>query len=60
VIDGLHLLTGNRTKKPLAIAVNGVGKWLRGRDHGGDLTNVQYKPNWNCHHEFPACIMNLS
>jgi hypothetical protein len=27
----------------------GVG----GRDDGGDLTNVQCKPNWNCHNESP-------
>jgi hypothetical protein len=26
---------------------------LRGRDGGGDLTNVQYKPIWNCHYESP-------
>jgi hypothetical protein len=26
---------------------------LRGRDYGGDLTNVQYKLNWNCHYECP-------
>jgi hypothetical protein len=24
-----------------------------GRDSGGDLTNVQYKPIWNCHKESP-------
>jgi hypothetical protein len=29
--------------KPLAIACSGVGKGLRGRDGGGDLTNVQCK-----------------
>jgi hypothetical protein len=31
-----------------------------GRKDGGDLTNVQYKPNWNCHYEFPqynTCIL---
>jgi hypothetical protein len=26
---------------------------LRRRDSGGDLTNVQYKPVWNCHNEYP-------
>jgi hypothetical protein len=20
---------------------------------GGSVTNVQYKPNWNCHYEYP-------
>jgi hypothetical protein len=39
--------------KPLAIASSGVGKGLRGRDNGGDLTNVQYKPIWNCDNESP-------
>jgi hypothetical protein len=32
-------------------------KWDRdkcqGRENGGDLTNVQYKPIRNCHNEFP-------
>jgi hypothetical protein len=26
---------------------------LRGREDGGDLTNLQYKPNHNCHCESP-------
>jgi hypothetical protein len=26
---------------------------LRGRDDGGDVTNVQYKSHQNCHCEFP-------
>jgi hypothetical protein len=30
-----------------------VGIGLRGRDSRGDLTNVQYKPTWNCHNESP-------
>jgi hypothetical protein len=25
---------------------------LRGRDGGDNLTNVHYKPIWNCHNEF--------
>jgi hypothetical protein len=25
---------------------------LSGRDNGGEVTNVQYKPNQNCHYEF--------
>jgi hypothetical protein len=40
-------------KKTLAIALNGVGRSLRGRDNEGDPTNVQYKPIWNCHNESP-------
>jgi hypothetical protein len=35
----------------LAIALSGVGKRLRGRDDGGNVTNVQCKINWNCHYE---------
>jgi hypothetical protein len=27
---------------------------LRGRDVGGDLTNVQYKPIWDYHSESPV------
>jgi hypothetical protein len=42
MVDGLHIFIQNRTKKPLAIAVDGVGRGLSGRD---DVTNAQYKPN---------------
>jgi hypothetical protein len=52
--DGLHIPIWNRTKKPLAIALSaGVGRGLRGRDNGGNVTNVQYKCNQNCHYKFP-------
>jgi hypothetical protein len=40
-------------KKPLAIALSAAGRGLRRRDGGGDLTNVQCKPIWNCHNESP-------
>jgi hypothetical protein len=53
MVDGLHILTQNRTKKPLAIALSGAWRGLRGRDGGGDLTNVQHKPIWNHHNESP-------
>jgi hypothetical protein len=53
MVDGIHKPTWNRTKKPLAIALSGVRRRLRGRDDGGDVTNVQYKSNWNCHCESP-------
>jgi hypothetical protein len=53
MVDGLHILIQNRSKKPLAVALSGAGRWLRGRDGGGDLTNVQYKPIQNCHYESP-------
>jgi hypothetical protein len=41
----------NRTKKPLAIALSGAVRGLRRRDDGGDVANVRYKPNQNCHCE---------
>jgi hypothetical protein len=40
MVDGLHIFIQNRIKKPLAIALSGAGRGLRGRDDGGDLTNV--------------------
>jgi hypothetical protein len=54
MVDGLHILTWTRTKKPLAIALSGSGREVRGREDGDDLTNVQYKPNQNCHYESPS------
>jgi hypothetical protein len=47
------------TKKPLAIALSGMGRGLRGRDDGGKVNNVQYKINRNCLYETP-CILNIS
>jgi hypothetical protein len=41
MVDGLYIHTQNRTMKPLAIALSGVGRGLQGRDGGGDLTNVE-------------------
>jgi hypothetical protein len=35
------------------------GKGVEGRDGGGDLANVQYKPTWNCHNE-SSHTMNVS
>jgi hypothetical protein len=40
-------------RKLLAIVLSGVGRGLRGRDGGGDLTNLQYKSNWNYQNESP-------
>jgi hypothetical protein len=40
-----------KNKKALAIALRRMGRGSRGRDVGGDLTNVQYKPIWSCHNE---------
>jgi hypothetical protein len=51
MVDGFHTPIWNRTKKPLAIALSGAGMGLKGRGDGGDVTNVQYKSNWNCHCE---------
>jgi hypothetical protein len=38
-------------QKPLAIALRGSERRLRGRDGEGDITNVEYKLIWNCHYE---------
>jgi hypothetical protein len=53
MLDELHIPIWNRTKKPLAIALSGVRKGLRGRDDGGNINNVQFKSNLNCHYESP-------
>jgi hypothetical protein len=54
MVYGLHIPIWNRTKKPLAIAVNRVGRGLRGRHNGSNVTNVEYKCNWNFHNESPS------
>jgi hypothetical protein len=46
MVDGLHILLQNRTKKPLAIVLSGPGKESKERGGGGDLINVQCKPIW--------------
>jgi hypothetical protein len=51
--DRFHKPIWNRTKMPLAIALNGAGRGLRGRDNGGNVNNVQYKSNQYCHYEYP-------
>jgi hypothetical protein len=53
MVAGLHIPRWNRTKKPLAIALSGAGRGLRGRDDGGGVSNAQYKFDWNCHYESP-------
>jgi hypothetical protein len=64
MVDGLHKHIQNRMKKPLAIALSGVEKCLRGCVWGGDggkeLTNVQCKALQNCHNLSPPCTMNIS
>jgi hypothetical protein len=37
MVDGIHMLIWGRTKKPLVIALSGVGRGLRWREDGGDL-----------------------
>jgi hypothetical protein len=56
MVDGLHILVWNGTKRPLAIALSGVGRRWRGRDDGDNVTNVQYNPNWNCHYDSPLVL----
>jgi hypothetical protein len=52
MVDGLPIPT-YRTKKPLAIALSGVGRGLGRSDDGGNVNNFQYKSNRNCHYESP-------
>jgi hypothetical protein len=40
MVDGLHILIRNKTKKLLAIALSGTERELRGREDRGDQTNV--------------------
>jgi hypothetical protein len=47
-----------RWRKPLVIALSGVGRGLRGRDDGGNVTNAQYKSGRNGHYETTP-IMNI-
>jgi hypothetical protein len=56
MVDGLYILTGNRTKKPLTIGLSGVGRRLRERNDGGDLTKVEQKFNQNFHYQPPHMI----
>jgi hypothetical protein len=58
MVDRLHIQ--NRTRKPLTIALSGVGRGLRRRDNGVSVTNVQYKLNQNCHYESSSCTTNIS
>jgi hypothetical protein len=53
MLDGFHIPLWNRTKKPLAIALSRVGRGLKGRDDGDDVTNVQFKSSLNCRYESP-------
>jgi hypothetical protein len=42
MVDGLHIPIQNRTKKPLAIALSGVGRGLRwGKEDGGDVNSIR-------------------
>jgi hypothetical protein len=49
-----------QNKKPLAIALSGVGRGLRGIDDGINVNKVQYKSTWNCHYKLPSCVINIS
>jgi hypothetical protein len=40
-------------QRNLVIALSRAGRELRGREDGGDLSNVLYKSNHNCHYESP-------
>jgi hypothetical protein len=60
MVDRVHILIWNRTKKLFAVALSGAGR-DEGRETGGrgDITNVQYKSIWNYHNE-PPHTMNIS
>jgi hypothetical protein len=60
MVGELHVSIWNRTKKPLAIALSGAERRLRGRDNGCNITNVQHKPDWNCHCESHHGTTNIS
>jgi hypothetical protein len=54
MVDRLPIPIWNITKKALAIDWSEVGRRLRGRDDGGNVNNIQYKSDQNCHFEFPS------
>jgi hypothetical protein len=54
--QALYAHINNKTKMKKKIEKK---KKKFGQDDWGDPTNVQYKPNWNCHYESP-CITNIS
>jgi hypothetical protein len=41
MVDGFHIPIWNRSEKPLAIALSGVGEG-GGENRGGNVNNVQY------------------
>jgi hypothetical protein len=53
LIDFIYLYE-TELKKTLPIALGGVGRGLRGRDDDGNVNNVQYKSDWNCHFRSPS------
>jgi hypothetical protein len=59
MVDGLHISIRNKTRKPVEIVLIGVGRGLRGRDDGGDVTNYNISlikiVTTN-----PPCTMNIS
>jgi hypothetical protein len=56
MVDQLLIPIRNKTKKPLVIQLfKWGGRGLKMRDDGGDVTNIQYKSNRNCHSEVPLC-----
>jgi hypothetical protein len=52
MVNGLHIYVWDKTIKPFATVLSGVGG-VEGGDGGGDLTYVQYKAIWNYHSESP-------
>jgi hypothetical protein len=52
MVDGLHIPTWTRTKKPLTIALSGAGRDFGGTDNGGNETIKIVTI-------MPSCIMNM-
>jgi hypothetical protein len=57
-----HLLCNHEVLSSNPSTIKKKKEWrrLRKRDYGGNVTNVQYKSDQNCHYESPLHIINIS
>jgi hypothetical protein len=51
MVHGIHIHIRNRDKKPLAIALSDWWGGRGGETIAGNVNNVQYMSNWNCHYK---------
>jgi hypothetical protein len=58
-MDFINLYEIEQQKRTLSIVLSAERRMLRRREDGGDLTNVQHKPNWKWQIN-PPCITNIS